>query len=203
MLRSAASLLHRLSAFLGPLAQNFGGPGLALAAFIDSSSVPLPGIIDLALMGLVVHHQDRWLYYALMTTGGSVAGCFLLYALARKGGEAFVRRRFHERHVERGLSAFRRYGLLTVVVPAILPPPMPFKIFVLLAGVADVPAGTFVLAVCIGRGFRYGLEAVLARVYGEQAQQYVATHVAQVSLWLALAVGIVGTAVVLWRRRAA
>ena len=76
------------------------------------------------------------LYYALLATLGSVAGCLVLFLLARKGGEAFLRKRLHERHVDRATAVFRKYGLLAVLVPSLLPPPVPFKIFVLAAGVA-------------------------------------------------------------------
>jgi membrane protein YqaA with SNARE-associated domain len=193
--------LHRLVAFFQPLAQGFGGAGLALVTFLDSSFLSLPEIADLALVWLVIQHPSRWWYYALASTAGSVLGCYVLYALARKGGEAFLRKRFHERHVDRGLEAFRRYGLMALVVPSLLPPPMPFKIFVLLAGIADVPPTTFVLALTLGRGVRYGGEALLAYFYGQQATDFIREHLAQVSLWLAATVGVVGIAVLVWRRR--
>jgi membrane protein DedA with SNARE-associated domain len=67
-----------------------------------------------------------------MATLGSLAGCFVLYWLAWKGGEAVARRWFHERHIEKGMATFQRYGVLALLVPSILPPPAPFKIFVLL-----------------------------------------------------------------------
>ena len=77
-------------------------------------------------------------YYALMTTLGSIAGCLALYTLARKGGEAFLRRRFKAHTSTRAMERFRSYGLLAILIPSILPPPTPFKIFVLAAGVAKV-----------------------------------------------------------------
>jgi membrane protein DedA with SNARE-associated domain len=123
-----------------------------------------------------------------------------LYELARRGGETFLRRRLHERHIERGLAAFRKYGLLTVVVPSILPPPMPFKPFVLLAGMAKVRPPVFLLALVIGRGFRYGMEAILAYRYGEAAIDYVNRHLASVSIALAATVAVIGLAFIIWKR---
>jgi membrane protein YqaA with SNARE-associated domain len=193
--------MHRFVAAVAPLAQSLGGVGLAVVAFLDSSFLSFPSVPDLGVVWLVTQHPSRWLYYAAAPTVGSVAGCYALYALARKGGEAFLRKRLHERHVERGLAAFRRYGLLAVVVPAVLPPPMPFKVFVLLAGVAEVNAGTFVLAVTIGRGFRFGAEALLAHRYGDQAGDFIRHNLAQVSIWFAVALTVIGVALVLWRRR--
>ena len=92
------------------------------------------------------------MWHALFATLGSVAGCYALYLVGRKGGEVVLRRRFKAQNVDRGLEIFRRYGLLAVVVPAILPPPMPFKIFVLLAGVARVRPATFFWRRSLGRG---------------------------------------------------
>ena len=196
-LRALAAALQALAATLGTL----GGPGLLAAAFLDSSFLPLPEVVDGVMMWLVVTHPSRWLYYAAMPTIGSLIGCYVLYSLARKGGHAVLRKYLHESHIERGMAAFRRHGLLTVVVPAILPPPMPFKPFVLLVGVADVSPGMFIGAVLLGRGFRYGFEALLAYWYGAAAIEFVEHNMKSVSLGVALAVLAIGVGTLLWRRR--
>ena len=139
--------------------------------------------------------------YSAATTLGSTAGCFVLYTIARKGGEAFLRRRFSEEKIERGLGLFRRHGLLAVIVPAMLPPPTPFKIFVLLAGVAGVRPVAFTLGILIGRSFRFGLEGWLAYMYGPQATQYIKDNLATASLVVAGIVLIVGVALIVARRR--
>lgn len=193
--------MQRLVAFFQPLAQGLGGVGLVLVTFIDSSSIPLPEIPDVAIVWLVIEHPLRWWYYGLMATAGSVAGCYVLYLLARKGGERFLKKRFHERHIEWGLAAFRKYGLLALIVPSLLPPPMPFKIFILLAGMAEVPPLTFIAALGLGRGFRYGGEALLAFLYGPQALDYIQKNLVQVSTWLAVVLLVGGVAVLWWRRR--
>ena len=74
------------------------------------------------------------------TVAGSMAGCLALHYLGRKGGEALVRKRFTGDKIERALAALQRYGVMAVLVPSLLPPPAPFKIFVLLAGVAGISA---------------------------------------------------------------
>jgi membrane protein YqaA with SNARE-associated domain len=181
-------------------AQSLGLPGLALITFLDSSFLTFPELPDIWLMGLVISNPSEWLWYTLVTTASSIAGCYVLYELARRGGEAFLRRRLHERHIERGLAAFRKYGLLTVVVPSILPPPMPFKPFVLLAGMAKVRPQVFLLALVIGRGFRYGMEAIFAYRYGAAAIDYVKSHLAPVSIGLAAAVTVAGLAFIIWKR---
>ena len=134
------------------LAERLGAPGLAIIAFLDSSFLSLPQVGDALIVALTIQHPERWMLYSAATTLGSTAGCFVLYTIARKGGEAFLRRRFSEEKIERGLGLFRRHGLLAVIVPAILPPPTPFKIFVLLAGLAGVRPLAFTLGIAIGRG---------------------------------------------------
>jgi membrane protein YqaA with SNARE-associated domain len=194
-------LLQRFVDFLQPLALQLGGPGLAIIAFFDSSFLSLPEVSDVLIVVLTIQHPARWLYYAAMTTLGSICGCYALYALARKGGEAALRRRFHERHIDRGLAIFRKYGLLAVIVPSILPPPTPFKIFVLLAGVSGVRPLTFLVAVIIGRGFRYGSEALLAYWYGERATQFIQDNLPIVSVWVAVVIFVIGVIYFLRRRR--
>jgi membrane protein YqaA with SNARE-associated domain len=193
--------LARLTDFISRFALGLGGLGIALVAVLDSSFIPLPGVVDGCIVFLASQQAGRWPYYAAMGTGGSMLGCYVLYALARKGGHAFLERRFKERHVTAGLETFRRYGLLAIVVPSILPPPAPFKLFVLLAGVTEISAKSFLLAVFIGRGFRYTALAYLAYRFGPDASRYISANLARVSIWLAVAVGVGGLAWVLWRRR--
>ncbi|HEX5216982.1 MAG TPA: VTT domain-containing protein [Vicinamibacterales bacterium] len=198
-----AGFLKQLVEWIKPVALSLGGPGLFLVAFLDSSFLSLPEVSDILIVVLTVQHPARWLYYGLLTTAGSVAGCFALYSLARKGGEAFLRRWFSDSHVKRGLRIFQKYGLLAIIVPSLLPPPTPFKIFVLLAGVARVRRTTFLLAATVGRGIRYIGEAWLAYAYGDHAMDYIRDNLPTVSLWLAVAIGVVGISVVVWRSRRA
>jgi membrane protein YqaA with SNARE-associated domain len=194
-------MLHRLVEFIQPLAASLGGPGLLLIAFLDSSFLTFPEVPDFLLVWSVIRHRQLWPYYTAMATVGSVLGCYAIYAVSKAGGEAVIRRRFHARTIERPLAAIRRWGVLAVIVPSILPPPMPFKIFVILAGVAGMPTGAFVAATVAGRGFRYLVEALLAYRYGEAAVRYINQNMGRLSIWAAIAVGVVGIAMVLWRRR--
>jgi membrane protein YqaA with SNARE-associated domain len=198
-----AGFLKQLVEWIKPVALSLGGPGLFLVAFLDSSFLSLPEVSDILIVVLTVQHPARWLYYGLLTTAGSVLGCFALYSLARKGGEALLRRWFSDSHVKRGLRIFQKYGLFAIIVPSLLPPPTPFKIFVLRAGVAKVRRSTFLLAATVGRGIRYVGEAWLAYAYGDHAMDYIRENLPTVSLWLAVAIGVIGIGVVVWRSRRA
>ena len=171
-------IVGRIRAF----ALAFGAPGLFLVAFLDSSFLSLPEIADLLVVYMVTHHKHRVVLYATAATLGSIAGCLLLYLVGRKGGEALVRKRFTTATVDRSMVAFRRHGLMAVLIPSLLPPPAPFKIFVLLAGVADIDSHRFVAAVALGRGVRYVVLSLLAVRFGDRTLAYMHENGVMVSL---------------------
>ena len=188
-------------AWVQGFATALGGPGLFVIGYLDSSFLSFPEVNDLLVISMVMQHPARLIYYALMATLGSVAGCVTLYFIARKGGEAFMRKRFKAHHIEGGLKLFQKHGLLVIMVPALLPPPAPFKIFILLAGVAEIPLWQFVTAVFIARGIRYGGEGLLAVWYGERAVTFLNEHATEAGLWLAGAALVLGGAWIAWQRR--
>lgn len=185
-------------------ALSIGGVGVLVIAFLDSSFLSFPQANDLLVIWMVLNHPARMPYYAGMATLGSVLGCLVLYQVARKGGEALLRKRFHERHVDRAMHLFQKYGLLAVLIPSLLPPPAPFKLFVLLAGVAEVPRTRFIAAIVVGRGLRYFGQGLLAVWYGEQAVAYLREHGRTVSLAIValLLLGIAAYVIVRMRRAA-
>ncbi len=181
------------------VALGLGAPGLFLAALLDSSFLSLPEVVDILLIWMTTHHKSLMLLYAASATAGSVIGCLMLYAVGRKGDQ-FIQRRFSADRVERALGAFRRFGLMAVLIPSLLPPPMPFKIFVLLAGAAGISPGRFAVAITIGRGIRYFGEGLLAVWYGDAALAFLESNGRAISLWLAgiCVVGLV--AYVVWQK---
>jgi membrane protein YqaA with SNARE-associated domain len=191
--------MRKLVDWIQAAALALGAPGLFLAAVADSSFISLPEVVDILLIWMVTQHKSRMLLYASSATLGSVVGCLLLYGVGRKGDQ-FIARRFNAERVERTLGIFRRYGLMAVLIPSLLPPPMPFKIFVLLAGVAGISTGRFAMAIAIGRGVRYFGEALLAVRYGDRALQFLESNGRSFSLALVvlLAVGFGGY--LLWSR---
>jgi membrane protein YqaA with SNARE-associated domain len=193
--------MKRLAAWIEAYAVAWGGPGLFVIGYLDSSFLSFPEVNDLLVMGMAMHHHGRLIYYSLMATLGSLAGCLTLYYIARAGGEAFVRKRFHERHVDRALVLAQKYGLLIVMIPALLPPPMPFKIFVLIAGVAEIPVWQFTIGVFAARFIRYFVEGLLAVWYGDAAFAFLRANAGRMALALSVAVVVIGAVVILLRRR--
>ena len=166
--------MSKVVAAVQSFALTLGAPGLFLVALLDSSLLSLPQVPDLLLIFMVTQHPSLWLVYALMTTAGSVAGCVGMYLLARKGGERVLRKMVSAERMERGRVTFQKWGLLAVLVPSILPPPAPFKLFVLLAGVVQIPLWQFVAAIGLGRGFRYvagGPAGALVRTAGDDVSR--------------------------------
>jgi len=177
-----------------------GGPGLFIIGFLDSSFLSLPEINDLLLIWMVTQHKARMPYYALASTFGSVAGCLVLFYIGR-ASEHWVARRFSAERLERTMKSFQRYGVIAVLIPSLLPPPAPFKIFVLLAGVAGIRPQSFALAIAIGRGFRYFGEGLLAVWYGDRALEFIEANGRPIAMALVTLLAI-GLAAYLLRKRA-
>ena len=175
--------MKQVIAWAQAFALSIGGLGLFFVAFIDASVLSLPEVNDVLIVYMVTKSPSFLLYYAAMATAGSIGGSLVVYYLGRKGGEALLRKQFSREQVDRMQGRFTRYGMAAVVVPAMLPPPVPLKLFVLGAGVAGMPAGTFAWAIGIGRGLRYIAEGILAYYYGAIAFDYIKRHGSAVALW--------------------
>jgi len=173
--------LSRFVHSIQALALAWGAPGIMFVAFLDSSVLSLPEIADLLVIYMVTTHPARFALYVTSATLGSLLGCLALYYIG-KGGEHLMRRRMSTHRYEKTLNAFRRHGVMAVLVPSLLPPPAPFKPLVLLAGVAEISAAKFTTAILIGRGTRYFIEGMLALWYGERAIAYIREHGVEVAV---------------------
>jgi membrane protein YqaA with SNARE-associated domain len=176
---SPAPKIH-LPHWLQAIVASAGGLGLFLIAFLDSSVLTFPVINDLLLIDLSIRNPARMPYYAAMATLGSVGGCLLLYYLARKGGEAMFQKQAGPR-AQQIRAWIKRNGFLSILVTALLPPPTPFKVFVLAAGALEMPIRTFVLGLLAARAIRFFGEGFLAIRYGDQAVQFLVTHKLEVA----------------------
>jgi len=180
---------QKIVAFAGAL----GAPGLFLISFLDSSILTFPIINDLLLIELSMRRPARMPLYASMAALGSLLGCVVLFLLARKVEEAA----FHRKVGARGHAIrhwVQRNGFGGMLLAAMLPPPTPFKFFVLAAGVFEVPLVSFASAVGLARVIRYFGVGYLAVRYGANALPYLAQHKLQVGL-IVLAVVAVSYAI--------
>jgi membrane protein YqaA with SNARE-associated domain len=173
--------------WLQAIVASAGGLGLFLIAFLDSSVLTFPVINDLLLIDLSIRSPARMPYYAAMATLGSVGGCVLLYYIARKGGEAMFRKQAGPR-AQKIRDWIERNGFISILVTALLPPPTPFKVFVIAAGALEMPLRTFVLGLLVARGLRFFGEGILAVKYGDHASAFLLTHKLEVT---GIALGVV------------
>ncbi|HTB92728.1 MAG TPA: VTT domain-containing protein [Candidatus Sulfotelmatobacter sp.] len=172
---------QKIVGFAGAL----GAPGLFIISFLDSSVLTFPVINDLLLIELSIEHPARMPFYALMAATGSVLGCVFLYFIARKGGEAF----FHKKAGHRA-AAIRHWveenGFVGMLIAALLPPPVPFKIFVFAAGVFEVPLWSYTSAITLARVIRYFGIGYLAVRFGNDALPYLRGHKLEAAVVIAL-----------------
>lgn len=172
--------LTRLSEYfvaLGPF-------GLFAVALLDSTFVPLPSSAD-ALMILLTTANPGWMvFYAIIATAGSAIGCVILYCISRRAGSRALRK-FSPAKQKRVKELIDRYDVLSVLVASVMPPPFPFKLFVVTAGVFRFSFARFTVAIISGRMFRFLLEGYLAIRYGAQAKQVLAKYYPWIGLGLA------------------
>lgn len=143
-------------------------PAMILIGTLDSSLLSLPEINDYLVVGRCFKTPSAAFYFPLFAAAGSVLGCWVLYSIMRRGGQALLRKRFSIEGIKRVERAYARFGFLAIAVPAILPPPLPFKIFVATAGALEYPKWRFLLTVLIARSIRYYVEGILAVFYGRR-----------------------------------
>ncbi|HLN99693.1 MAG TPA: VTT domain-containing protein [Pyrinomonadaceae bacterium] len=173
--------LTRVSDFfiaLGPF-------GLFAVALLDSAFVPLPSSADALMILLTVAHPRLMILYAVLATAGSAIGCVILYYVSRRAGSGALRK-FSPAKQKRVKEWIDRYDLLSVLVASLMPPPFPFKLFVITAGVFRFSLTRFTLAIISGRLFRFLLEGYFAIRYGAQARQILAKYYPWIGLGLAV-----------------
>lgn len=186
--------------WLTEFAMGLGGPGLFLLAMADSSFLSVPEGNDILI--IVKSSGEGWLTmtgFVLWTIAGSTIGCCMLYSVGRWGGSR-VAKRLNPERVESIGRLYSRRGVFTIIIPAILPPPTPFKVFVLSAGIFRLPFPTFVVAVVIGRSIRYFMWGILAVLYGLAVRDWIVANATTVGIF-ALAGFLVLMVVLFWKVR--
>ena len=156
-------LARRLGHFIVHVPIYFAGPAMILIGALDSSLLSLPEINDYLVVARCYTHPHAVFFFPMFATIGSVLGCWLL---------AVLHRRFRIEHIQRVELAYARFGILALAVPALLPPPMPFKIFVATAGALQFPRRRFLWTILVARSVRYYTEGTLAVFYGERVLRF-------------------------------
>jgi membrane protein DedA with SNARE-associated domain len=162
---------------LGATLSSWGPWGILLLAFIDSAGVPVAVGIDALVILIAAQAPGKAWLAVTMAVVGSMAGNILLFMAARKGGARFVKAVPAPEKPQRFRRWFNRYGLMTVFIPALVPIPLPLKVFVITAGLLHTPINSFVLVVLAARVLRYGGEAWLGYKLGQKSTAFLTQHV--------------------------
>lgn len=170
-----------------------GGPGLILIGLADNSVVPLTGSMDVLTIYLAASQRQSWIYYAFMATLGAVAGGYITYFLARKGGKETLERKFSKRRADKLCKRFEKWGFGGVFIPALLPPPFPLVPFLIAAGAMQYSRRKFLLALVLGRAIRYSIVAGLGVHYGKPILGFF-SHYYKAAVLVLVGLALIGSA---------
>ena len=176
---------------VGAWLERLGGLGLVLLGLADNSIVPLPGSMDALTVILSARQENWWPYYAAMATIGGIVGAYATYALGAKSSEGALEKRLSKKKAERIYKLFNRYGFWSLFVPALLPPPVPFSPFLLVAGALKYSKRNFLIAVGSARAIRYSLLAWLGSTYSKQIFGFFHQYYRGI-LWTVVALAVIG-----------
>jgi membrane protein YqaA with SNARE-associated domain len=186
-------ILGRYSAFLWAAIKPLGIWGVFTVAALDGAAFGLP--LDFVVAAYVAQNHRLLLVYVLMASAGSALGSLVIYAIGYKGGEEFLRKRVSPERFERMHSAFDKHPFWSLMFPAMLPPPTPFKLFAIAAAVTEMSLSHFVLAIFFGRTVRFLLLGILVVKFGPQIVSTLAAVFAPHFYWVIIAGG---AALVVW-----
>ena len=199
-MKTIGHILAKYTAWILHVLTPLGIWGVFAIAFADSALLGMP--VDAIVAFYVYQDHKRLLFYVLMASLGSVIGSIPLYIVGYVGGEKVLRKRISEERFLRIHRSFEEHEFWALMFPAMLPPPMPFKVFVLGAAVFEMRFRDFVLAMFAGRCVRFMVLALLTLWFGPQIVGVIGTMVRQHFSWLLGAVaGGVLVWLLMWRSR--
>ncbi len=192
-------LLKKWTLLLLAVLKPLGIWGAGAIAAIDSSTIPVP--MDFLLASYMWNDRRHAWLYVVMGAAGSALGGLLPFLLGRAGGELFLLKRIDRRRYEQLRNRFERQEFLALLLPSMLPPPTPWKLFVFAAGVFEMRLGTYALAVFAGRLVRFGVLSTLTVLYGPQVVGRFG-RLAQTHAYLLLtALGLLLVGILVWALR--
>jgi membrane protein YqaA with SNARE-associated domain len=187
-MKTIQHILTRYTAFLWIILQPLGAWGVFAVAALDGAAVGLP--MDVVIGGYVAQNHARLLLYVLMGAAGSALGSLVVYAIGYKGGEELLRKRVSLERFEKLHEAFDRHPFWSLMFPAMLPPPTPFKLFALGAAVAEMSIGHFLLAIFLGRTVRFLLLGILVVKFGPGVVHTLRTFFSHHFHWVLIAIAL-------------
>jgi membrane protein YqaA with SNARE-associated domain len=192
-LKTIKHILTRYTAFLWALLKPLGAWGVLAAAALDGGFIGLP--IDAVVVGYVYQDRARFLLYVFMASAGSALGSIVIYVIGYAGGEEFLRKRMSAERFEKIHSAFNHHPFWALMFPAMLPPPTPFKLFVLAAAISEMSFVRFLLAVFSGRMVRFLALATLTIKFGPDVVRLTGELFEHHYYWI---LGAIVLGVILW-----
>lgn len=191
-MKTLQHILTRYTAFLWAILKPLGIWGVFAVAALDGAAVGLP--MDVVVGGYVSQNHHLFLLYVIMAAAGSALGSLVIYGIGYAGGEELLRKRVSAARFEKLHAAFDKHPFWSLMFPAMLPPPTPFKVFALGAAVAEMSISHFVLAIFLGRFVRFFLLGVLVIKFGPGVVRTVVVFFSHHFHWLIIAV-MVGLAI--------
>jgi membrane protein YqaA with SNARE-associated domain len=201
-LKTIGHILARYTAWILGMMKLLGIWGVFVIAFADSALLGMP--VDFIVATYVYQDRKRMLIYVAMASLGSALGSIPLYLIGYLGGEKVLRKRIPEERFLKIHRSFERHEFWALMFPGMLPPPMPFKIFVLAAAVFEMKFRDFLIAIFAGRFVRFLVLSVLVLWFGPQILELFGGVFRRHWIWVLVAIGgLVCLWLVLRQRRTA
>jgi membrane protein YqaA with SNARE-associated domain len=196
-LKTLKHFLHSYAAWIKAVLAPLGPWGMLAFAAVDGSFLGMP--LDAIFVGYVYHDRSRFWLYVLLGAAGSALGSIALYVIGYTGGEVLLRKRLSPERFEKVHSSFDKHEFWALMFPAMLPPPTPFKIFVLAAAAFEMRFMHFLLAIFAGRFVRFFIEAVLTMKFGPRIVALTGNLVTHHFFWILGIAAEIVAAWIVWR----
>lgn len=193
-------ILKNYTAWIFKVLAPLGPWGVFAIAAVDGSLLGMP--VDAVVAGYVYYHRASFLFYVLMASAGSAVGSLVVYAIGYFGGETVLRKRISEERFNRIHTSFEQHEFWALMFPAMLPPPTPFKLFVLAASAFEMRLGHFLAAIFAGRFVRFLVLSLLVIWFGPQFVQFAGDLLHQHARWVVAGLGVaIAIGLIVWWRR--
>jgi membrane protein YqaA with SNARE-associated domain len=199
-LKSVEKIIARYTHWLWGILAPLGMWGVFVVTALDGAFLGLP--VDAIVAGYIYHDPAHLMFYSVMAAAGSAVGSSVMYLIGYLGGETLVRKRMSPEKYQKIHESFDRHEFWAVMLPAILPPPTPFKLFVLAAAVAEMRYVSFLGAILVGKFARFLILGFLTIRFGPQVVQFMSVMVKKHYVSVLIGIALAGLLWLVMRRRA-